>query len=74
VIVGLSDPNLGDPNLGEMQRTITIYDPLTVTGETPPTTWPWWPLVVAGVVLAGLWYLTREERDRDGRRPFGETT
>jgi len=74
VIVGLaSRPN--DPNLGELERTITVFPPVTVQGDLPPTA-PvnWWPWIVAGVVLAGLWWITREERDRDGRRPFEETT
>jgi len=63
------------------EREITIYDPtsreivgpeIDVTGNPPPkaqsTVWPW---VIGAGVLAALWWITRDERNRPLARAGG---
>ncbi len=67
--------------LGEMQRTITIYDPdsrtvqaaeETITGTRPPLIPKnWWPWIIAAAALGGMWYLTREEEERTPKAEAG---
>lgn len=60
--------------LGDYIREIIVEPPETVTGTPPGQPGrDWWPWIVAGLVVAGLYYMSQEEGDDDEEdRPFGE--
>lgn len=60
---------------------VTIFDPearridappIDVTGNAPPRSGTnWWPWVIAAAVLGGLWWITKDERNRPFARAAG---
>jgi len=59
--------------LGDYIREITV-DTGVVTGQVPPAQRRnWWPWIVAGLVVAGLvWMSQDEDEEDDDDRPFAE--
>jgi hypothetical protein len=43
---------------------------VTIGGDAPPDAMKnWWPWIVGGVVLAGIWYFTRDEEEEGAGMP-----